>query len=166
MWCGSVDGSTRVRQQVCKQTRRGRCWSCCLPSWGFAEGTEYVPWRNICIPIISTETAIFTDRPVFLLWCGLQILAVSEESCGPLSRVGGLAEHAPILSIMHAKAHSWMCEVIMTIICTTHYDCLSSAPTFCFPTDNIHVNVLQLKWGGGTQSRRSWNYNRGGGWTG
>lgn len=107
MWCGSVDRSTRVCQQVCKQTWRGRCWSCCLPSWGFAEGTEYVPWRNICIPIISPETASFTDRPVFLLWCGLQILAISAESCGPLSRVGWLAEHAPI-SLHHACKSAFM----------------------------------------------------------
>ncbi len=115
------DRSTRVRQQVCKQTRWGRCWSCCLPSWGFAERTEYVPWRNICIPIISPETASFTDHPVFLLWCGLQIWPYLQRVVDHCPELEDLLNMRPFLSIMHAKAHSWMCEVIMTIRCISYH---------------------------------------------
>lgn len=57
----------------------------------------------------------------------------------------GLLTMHPFLSIMHAKAHSWMCEVMI-------------ANLFCTITPDIKLNangnkshLLQLQWGGRNQ---------------
>lgn len=101
--------------------------------------------------LASKNIQFFCSDVVCKYWPYLQKVA---DSCPELQ---DLLCMRPFLSIMHAKAHSWMCEVIKTdiflTICTTHYDFLSSAPALCFINYNSKfcVNVLQLKWGGRNQ---------------
>ncbi|KAA8578747.1 hypothetical protein FQN60_007901, partial [Etheostoma spectabile] len=72
MWCGSVDSSTRVRQQ--KQ-------------------------------LASHTVQFFCSDVVCKYWPYLQRVV---DHCPELE---DLLNMRPFLSIMHAKAHSWMCEL-------------------------------------------------------
>lgn len=65
--------------------------------------------------LASQTVQFFCSDVVCKYWPYLQRVV---DHCPEL---GGLLNMRPFLSIMHAKAHSWMCEVIITIRCISYH---------------------------------------------
>ncbi len=68
--------------------------------------------------LASQTVQFFCSDVVCKYWPYLQRVV---DHCPELEELEDLLNMRPFLSIMHAKAHSWMCEVIMTIRCISYH---------------------------------------------
>lgn len=169
---GRCDRSMRVRQQVCNQTRRGRCEVAVCRCGVLLKGLNMFCGEIFAYPFYLQKQLASQTVP-FFFFC-------SDAVCKYWPYLQRVVDHCPefedflnmrpFLSTMHAKVHSWLCEVIMTIRCISYhfYHTLWLSvlcPYFLFSKWWHSCKCVTVKMGG-AQSRRSRNNNWGGGWTG
>lgn len=107
--------------------------------------------------LASQNVQFFCSDVVCKYWPYLQRVV------GHCPELPDLLNMRPFLSIMHAKAHSWMCEVM---IANGFYFSLLLLVLFQPPVFQMVTYKFVVVAMGRTKSRGSRNNDRGGGWTG
>lgn len=86
--------------------------------------------------LASQNVQFFCSDVVCKYWPYLQRVV------GNCPELQDLLNTYPFLSVMHAKAHSWMCEVNFDNRIFPPLLLVSALTPYCFPNGNIQVNVL------------------------